>query len=439
MSSRDDPDAAEPERRLVAGLGPIATAALVAGNIIGSGVFVIPGSLAREVGPVSLLVWPVVAASYLILVRIWTELAAAYPETGGMQVYAQRAFGTVAGTVTAFMYWLSCVTSNAAFVTAFVGYVQVALPGISTPLRSFLVAQALLWTLTLVNVRGVRLGGAVQTTTVVLKVLPLLVLVAMLLPRADPQRLTPFAPHGAASLLTGISLVAWMFVGAESVTIPAEEIRDARRTIRRAAYRGYGLATIVYCLVGLAMTLGVDAADIVDSPSPLAHAADLALGDWGRRLVTAAALISIAGVLNGWLLVTGRLPLASARQGFAPAIFGRLSRAGTPAIALVTSSAATALLVSCYFSESLLRAYEFVALASTATSLTAVGIAMAAFLALQRREPSRFSIRPGLGRAFGLLGIALSALMIAGSGVVVVACTALAVVIPLAWALRRGR
>jgi amino acid transporter len=98
---------------LIRGLGPIATTALVVGNIIGSGIYVIPASLAEIAGPVSLLAWAVVAVGYACLAMVYTDLASAYPVTGGLQVYVGRAFGKLWNLETGFLYWTSCVTGNA--------------------------------------------------------------------------------------------------------------------------------------------------------------------------------------------------------------------------------------------------------------------------------------------------------------------------------------
>ncbi|HET6374380.1 MAG TPA: amino acid permease, partial [Candidatus Polarisedimenticolia bacterium] len=85
---------------LVKGLGPISATALVAGNIIGSGIFVIPASLADVAGPLSLVAWVLVAGGFLCLTSVYADLSSAYPVSGGMQVYAQRAFGDLAGLET---------------------------------------------------------------------------------------------------------------------------------------------------------------------------------------------------------------------------------------------------------------------------------------------------------------------------------------------------
>ena len=429
--------------QLVRGLGPIATTALVAGNIIGSGIYVIPASLADAAGPLSLLAWPIVALGYLALNAVYADLAEAYPIQGGLQVYAGMAFGPLAALVTATLYWISCVVGNAAFMTAFVGYATVFFPVFHRPLAAFLLAQALLWTMTAVNVAGVKAGGAVQTVTTALKIVPLLILAAALLPHGTSANLIPFAPKGWGALFPAIALVAWPFLGSETATVPAEEITDPSRTIRRATFSGFGLAAVVYFLVALAVAAALPSAELAGSPSPMAVAARRVFGPAGESLIAIGALVSIAGILNGWILVAGRIPQAGARDGLFPRFLERLSpKTGAPVASLVVSGVMATLLASTYFSGTLLNAYNFIALASTATALIAIAMVCASLVVLVRRDPSKF--RPAQrSRApvFAAIGLVVVMILIRGSGWEVWGFTAAAAVLPIPFYLwnRRGR
>jgi APA family basic amino acid/polyamine antiporter len=428
--------------RLVRGLGLWASTALVAGNIIGSGIYVIPASLADAAGPLALLAWPIVAAGYLCLNAVYSDLAEAYPIQGGLQAYAAAAFGPLAGAIAATLYWISCVVGNAAFITAFVGYAAVFVPAFRDPLPAFALAQGLLWGLTLVNAAGIRAGGAVQVVTTVLKVVPLVILAVLLIPHAHVSNLVPFAPKGWGALFPAIALVAWPFLGAETATVPVEEMKDAKRTVRRAVFGGFGLAALLYAAVALTVALALPSAEIAGSPSPIAVAARHVLGPVGETFVTIAALISVAGVLNGWILVASRLPQAAARDGYFPAFLERISpRTGAPVRSLVLSGILTALLASTYFSRSLLQAYNFVALASTATALIAIAMTCVALVVLVRRAPERFRPRQRSRAMFvAVVGLAVVLLLLRGSGWEVWAFTAAAAILPIpyfVWARRR--
>jgi len=390
--------------------------ALVVGNIIGAGIYVVPGSLAAMAGPLALVAWLINLAAYFCLAAVFADLGGAYPISGGPQVYAQKAFGDLVGFEAAYLYWLSAVIGNAAYPTAFVGYLAVLVPGASAPLPAFLVAQALLWSVTLLNIA--RVGGRVQVLTAVLKVVPLFVVAVVLLAGGSSTHLTPFAPHGWAALFPAISLVSWLLMGTETVTIPAEEIEGAGRTIRRSAYAGFGIIAVLYLLFNFAVVFGLPAEVMAGSSAPVALAAERVMGPWGGTLVSLGALVSAAGVLNGWILVTGRLPYAAARDGLAPAALARIdARTGTPVAALVVSSVPPALLLLLYFDQSLLEAYNFMALASTAMALLVLGASCAAEVVLLRREPQRFSaVQRRRGRFRATAGLAFVALMLAGVG-----------------------
>jgi APA family basic amino acid/polyamine antiporter len=418
---------------LVQGLGVWGATALVAGNIIGSGIYVIPASLADAAGPLSLMAWPIVAAGYMALNVVYADLAEAYPIQGGLQVYTAKAFGPLAGLVATTLYWISCVVGNAAFMTAFVGYAAVFFPAFKSPFAAFVLAQVLLWALTAVNLAGIRAGGAVQTVTTILKLVPLLVLAAILVPHAESQNLVPFAPKGIGALFPAIALVAWPFLGAETATIPAGEMQNARRTIRRAAFTGLGLAAVVYFAVALTVAMALPAAEIAGSASPLAVAARHVLGPWGESFVAVGALVSVAGILNGWILIAGRLPQAAARDGYYPRFFEHLSpRTGAPVPALIVSGIIAALLASTYFAGTLLAAYNFIALAATATALIAIAMTCLALVVLVRREPGSFRPAQRLRAPFfAIVGLGVVAILLKGSGWEVWAFTVAVILLPI--------
>jgi len=417
------------------GLGLASMTALVVGNVVASGIFVMPAQLAETAGPVSLVAWVGCSIAFLILAAVFADLGGTYPVTGGLQAFAERAFGRTAGLLVAFLYWISVVITNAAFLTGFVGYLAVFFPRVAEPLVAFAVAQLLLWALTLVNVLGVRLVGGVQIATVLLKLAPLLILTAVLLPHASRTNLVPFAPHGWSAVLPALALVAWLYVGAESVTVPGEEVRGEGATIRRASYGGFAIAAGLYLVTAFALNAALPATEIAGTPSPLATAALRFLGPGGQTMISLAALVSIAGALNGWLLVGGRLPYAAARNGYAPSIFARVHpRFATPHVALLASSAISACLVTCYFNRTLLQAYSFIALTATATALIAIGASCVALVVLVRREPERFtSAQRRRGPFLGTAGCAVVACMIAGTGLKITALALATLVIPLAY------
>src|SRR6266545_8279586 len=165
------PMSAHARQRRRRGLGLWMATALVVGNMIGSGVFLLPSSLAKY-GGISIVAWVLTAAGAVLLALVFARLGRAYPQTGGPYAYSRRAFGDFVGFQTAWGYWIAIWAGNAAIAVAFVSYLSRFWDGLAT--NSLLAAVAAIWLLTWVNALGVRQGGLVQAATTVLKLVPLL-------------------------------------------------------------------------------------------------------------------------------------------------------------------------------------------------------------------------------------------------------------------------
>ena len=141
------------------GLGLVACTALVVGNMIGSGIFLLPASLAAF-GPISLVGWTVTSLGALVLAVIFGRLSRIVTKTGGPYAYTEAGFGEFAGFIIAWGYWIALWTGNAGVAVALAGYVGFLFPGIAaSQSASLAVALIAIWTLTLVNIRGVAEAG----------------------------------------------------------------------------------------------------------------------------------------------------------------------------------------------------------------------------------------------------------------------------------------
>jgi basic amino acid/polyamine antiporter, APA family len=284
------------------------SAALVMGSMIGSGVFLLPASLAPY-GAVSLLGWTISAAGAICLALTFARLSAHAPAAGGPYAYTRLAYGDLAGFLVAWGYWISIWCSNAALAIAFVGYLDPFIPAIvRSPPRAAALAVALLWTLTLVNVRGVKGAGRVQIVTTALKILPLAGVGIAGLFVFDGARLAPAAGDGLAhGAMATATLTLWAFLGLESATVPAGETEDASRTIPRATMLGTLLTATIYLLATIGVMSLLDPSTLGRSTAPFADAAGRVGGESAAALVALGAAISSFGCLNGWVLVVGQL------------------------------------------------------------------------------------------------------------------------------------
>jgi APA family basic amino acid/polyamine antiporter len=391
--------------------------ALVVGNMIGSGVFLLPASLAAY-GGLSLAGWVISAGGSVCLALVFARLARAAPDAGGPYAYTRRAFGDLAGFLVAWGYWISVWCTNAALAVAFVAYLDPFIPGLkSRPAMGAVLAIGTIWGLTAVNLLGVRTAGRVQVVTTVMKILPLaLVGIAGFL--AFHPAYFAVAPTAAGGvpmgqrLLATVTLTLWAFLGLECATIPAGSVRDPRRTIPRATIIGTLLAAAVY-IVSTVGVMGVVPPDVLGtSQAPFADAARMLFGETAAILVALGAAVSCLGALNGWTLVVGQLPLAVARDGLFPSLFGRVSPGGTPVHGMVVSSALATLLVAMNYSHGLVALFTFIILLATLSTLVPyVFCALAIFLdrddtrSVATRLPAGMSIVAGLAFVYALFAI----------------------------------
>ena len=352
-------------------LGFWAAVSLVMGNMIGSGVFLLPASLAAYRG-LSLAGWALSAGGAVMLALVFARLARQFPATGGPYAYTRHAFGEVPGFLVAWGYWLSVVATLAALAVAFVGYLDPFVPLlVRTPVLAAVLAVATVWMLIGVNVAGVALAGRVQILTTVLKILPLAIVGVGGLFFFEPSSFT--LPAGDApvggQVVSAVTLTLWAFLGLECATIPAGSVRDPERTIPRATVVGTLLAAGVYIVSTVGVMSLVAPETLASSTAPFADGARRLLGETGARFVAVGAAVSCFGALNGWVLVAGQLPMAAAADGLFPQVFGRLSSRGTPARGMIVAGVMSSTIVAMNYSRGLVELFTFIILLATLSTL----------------------------------------------------------------------
>jgi APA family basic amino acid/polyamine antiporter len=394
--------------------------ALVVGNMIGSGVFLLPAALAPY-GGISLIGWLFTGAGAVLLALVFARLGRAYPRTGGPYEFSRHAFGDFIGFQTAWGYWIAIWAGNAAVAVAFVGYLAVFWEGLAdNALLAAGVAVAAIWLLTWVNTLGVRHGGWVQGITTVLKILPLLAMATIGLFLMDTANFTPFNASGGsafAAVTAVAALTLWAFVGLESATVPADEVRDPERNIPRATIWGTIGTTLIYILSTIAVLGIIPAATLANSTAPFADAAETAFGGWAGNLVAIGAIIATFGSLNGWILLQGQIPMAAARDRLFPSRFANTNRAGVPVFGLVVSSVLVTLLMLANYTRSLVDLFTYMLLLATLTTLIPYAYSAAAQLMLFVKEREKFSgVRLARDAAIASLAFAYSVWAIYGAG-----------------------
>ncbi|QGX40381.1 amino acid permease [Permianibacter aggregans] len=346
--------------------------ALVIGNMVGSGIFLLPASLAPY-GSYSLVGWLITATGALLLARVFSRLAKRMPKAGGPYAYTRIGFGDFPGFLMAWGYWISCWCTNAAIAVAFVSYLSLIFPVLSSsPIIGAALALSTLWGLTFVNILGVRKAGNVQVVTTILKLLPLLALIAFGIWHFQPEYLQTPEMDGTFSLTpvsATVALTLWAFLGLECATIPADNVREPEKTIPRATWIGTVITAIIYVAATTIVMGIVPNNELAASGAPFAEAARRVWGESAGVLMALGAAVSCFGALNGWILIQGQIPKAVADDGLFPRVFARLSKQGTPVFGLIISSSLATLLVLSNYHRGLVDLFTFTILLATLSSV----------------------------------------------------------------------
>ncbi len=402
-------------------IGPWTAVALVMGNMIGSGIFLLPASLAPY-GGIALAAWILSAAGSMLLALVFARLGRLNPAAGGLYAYTRLAFGDLAGFLIGWGYWISCWSSLAALAVAFVGYLDPFVPSlVRSPASAAATATVVVWLVTALNIVGVRAAGRFQIVTTALKIVPLVAigLSGLVVMNRSHFAIPTTGAHGFVSGLTAAATITlFAFLGLECATIPADSIENPERTIPRATIAGTLLTAILYML-GTVGVMGVLAPSaLAASTAPYADAARQLAGNRAAALVALGAAISCLGALNGWVLIVGQLPMAIARDGLFPRIFGEVSARGTPARGMVIGSALATALIGMNFTRGLVALFTYIILLSTLSSVIPFAFCSLAGFIMQR-QPGAVAMARGAA-AIGAAAFVYSIWAIVGAGADVV-------------------
>lgn len=469
---------------------------LVAGSMIGSGIFIVSSDIARTLNSTLwlLITWIATGAITVLGALAYGELAAMYPRAGGQYVFLRESMGPLMGFLYGWTLFLVIQTgTTAAVAVAFGRFLGVLFPsvgaefyswlphgeicvaalGCDTPAKAFQVgltpqrvaALVSIWILTAINLRGVREGKALQTMLTLVKTaaLGLIVLVGLSIGRnADAiaanfgANLAGSPPLGAALVLAfGAAMVGSLFSSDawNNVTFAAAEVHNPQRNLPLALVMGTGLVSLLYIMANVAylhvLPLAGDPAGATAVARGIQHATqdrvatammETVFGANGTTLMAVAILVSTFGCNNGLILAGARVYWAMARDGLFFARAGALNARGVPGFALLVQSLWISVLCLTGTYGQLLDYVIFAALVFYC--LTTVGLFI-----LRRTQPTAvrpyralgYPVLPGL---YVLLAGALAIILLIADKTRAQAMAGLAIVllgIPVFYLWRAGR
>lgn len=305
------------EARLVRAMGVWALAASIVNITVGGGIFRLPAFVAGQLGSSAPLAYVVCAVAMGLIVLCFAEAGSRVALTGGPYAYVEVAFGPFAGFLSGVLLWAVGTLALSAVATLFADAVGALVPALGGGAMRAAVLVATFILLGAVNILGVRQGTAVNVVSTVAKLVPLLVLLVLGAFAVKSANLSAVPTPPDASLARTSVLLIFAFAGVESALVPSGEVRDVARTIPRAIALAMVGITLLY--IGLHLVCqGVLGAALGASKTPLADAAAVALGPWGRTMMLAGAAVSMFGYVGGMTLAVPRALFALGRDGFLP-------------------------------------------------------------------------------------------------------------------------
>jgi APA family basic amino acid/polyamine antiporter len=405
-------------------LGLVAATSLVIGNMIGSGIFLLPSSLAPY-GLLSVVGWLVTSFGALMLALVFAKLSQLIIGAGGPYTYTRVAFGDFAGFWIAWGYWIALWVSIAGVVVAFIGYAAAFFPVLnSNNWLAGAVAILMIWILTFINMRGADLAGKVQTVSTVIKVIPLIAIGIFGLMYFNSANLAQWTPTSSEpsmwrAVQAVVALTLWSYLGLESAAVATDTIENPTRTIPRATMIGTIFVAVVYILSSTAVLGIVPASTLESSSFPFATAAETIWGSRAFYFVAFCAAVSCLGAANGFILITPQVSSAAADDKLFPASFARRNKSGVPVWGMLLAAILESVVLALNYSGSAnaVEIFNFIILLATLTTLIPYAFCAMAEVMIFFTDRQRFSgQRLGASITVAVLAFIYSVYAVIGSG-----------------------
>jgi basic amino acid/polyamine antiporter, APA family len=407
--------------------------ALVMGNVIGAGIFLLPG--ARTFGAQRDLRLGLTIAGALCIAWVLARLAGRIH--GGPYAYVRAASGELPAFLVMWAYWISIWTALPTIAIAAVSYLSSIVPALGAPLVAPAAAIAAYgfspWSTCAARSSPAGAAGDddPQGSAANRRGGPV---AAVLLGGGAEPALRTEMPLSAGAIAAAAALSVFAMLGFEAATLPVGKVRNPERTVPLATLAGTGATGLIYLAAFASILFLLPSAQIANSPAPFAEAIVPALGAGAGTAVALFAAISALGAVNGWILCSGEVPLTLARDGVFPRWFARTSGSDTPVRAQLLSSFLATLLIVANYSRTLEGLFTFMLLVTTVAALFLyVGCTLAALRLTVRRQMAGTAL---VLTAIAGLGFSIFAFWGAGGEATLWGMALLATGFPVYWLMR---
>ncbi|MBR6408835.1 MAG: arginine/agmatine antiporter [Alphaproteobacteria bacterium] len=318
-------------------IGLIPATFMVAGNMMGSGVFMLPANLAG-IGSIAIFGWLITTVGAVALALVFSKLTQIYPAAGGPYAYAKKAFGPYMGYQTNLVYWLANVVGNVGLAVAGLGYLTTFFPVLKDPLVMALAQIAVIWFFTYANILGPNVVAKLQSITTICALVPIIGIALLGWFWFHPSTYMGGWNVTGKSDLTAIGMTLnftlWAFIGVESASVSTAVVKNPTRNVPIATVTGVIIAAVCYILSSSVIMGIIPNKELISSSAPFSQAVSIALGQTAGDVVAICAAIGCLGSLGGWTLLVGQTAQAAANDGLFGKMFACETKKGVPATGL---------------------------------------------------------------------------------------------------------
>ncbi|HVT62128.1 MAG TPA: amino acid permease [Legionellaceae bacterium] len=314
--------------------------ALVTGSQIGSGIFMLPASLAAY-GKYSIWGWLLSGMGAICLALVFAGLCNRFPRTGGPHAYVKEMFGLSPAFFTGWTYWVISWVSTTAVIIASISYLSPFI-GVQPPWVYLLLEILLLLGITYLNLKGIQAAGSAEFVLTILKIIPLFLLPLIAIWYFNAAHFTLSDTVAALPLSSKLSqvmlLTLWGFIGLETATTPAGSVHNPSKTIPKAIVLGTLCTALLYLMSSVGIMGLVPGEVLAASKAPYVEASQYLFGGNWHLLIAIMAAVVCVGTLNAWMLASGQIVLGLAEDQLMPESFAKKNSANAPVLGLLSSA-----------------------------------------------------------------------------------------------------
>ncbi|WP_314062160.1 APC family permease [uncultured Vagococcus sp.] len=319
--------------------------------VIGSGIFLLPQTIYRDLGPASLFAMVFDAVLVLLLAVCFAEVACYFNKNGGAFQYSKAAFGDFIGFIVGLLGWFVTIIAWSAMASGFAKLLIVTFPVLTG--KNTLISILLVIALSIINSTGLKTSKMFTIAITVAKLIPIVafVLISIFFIKGgiSAGNFTPFLQlKGGLTLsdaMASTSLtIFYAFIGFEALPVVAGEMRNAKKNVPKAIVGSISIVSILYFII-IAGTIAMLGAGILETQAPVQDAFAMMIGPAGKWIISIGALISILGLNVGDSMMIPRYGASISDEGLLPKVIAKKNGKGAPVIAIIISCVLTSLLL----------------------------------------------------------------------------------------------